>query len=62
MTMKRKTATPKTPTQRKLEERARRRKAGLVPLEIWIPAMDAERVKRYVARLVAEEEYRKANA
>ena len=41
----------KTAAQRKQEERARLRKSGLVPLEVWVPKDKTEEVKEYVKEL-----------
>ena len=41
----------KTAAQRKQEERARLRQAGLIPLEVWVPKDKTEEVKEYVKEL-----------
>lgn len=41
----------KTASERKAAERARRRKEGLAPLEVWAHPEDHAAVKRYVERL-----------
>lgn len=41
----------KTPAERKAAERARLRKEGLKPLEVWAHPGDHPRVKKYVERL-----------
>lgn len=43
--------TAKDAAERKAAERARRRKEGLAPLEIWAHPEDHPAVKRYVERL-----------
>ena len=42
----------KTEAAYKAEQRARKRDAGLVVVEVWCRPADKERVRRYVARLV----------
>lgn len=42
--------------QRKAEERARKRKAGLVPVQEWVHLDDAERLRKYAAKLRKERE------
>lgn len=38
-------------TERKREERARYRKAGLVPVQVWVRPDNREKVQRYAERL-----------
>ena len=42
----------KTEAAYKAGQRARKRDAGLVVLEVWCRPADKERVRRYVARLI----------
>ena len=42
----------KTPAQRKAAERARRAKAGLKRLELWVPEWAFAPIKRYAEKLV----------
>lgn len=42
----------KTEAAYKAEQRARKRDAGLVVVEVWCRPADKERVRRYVERLV----------
>lgn len=44
------TAKPKTQLMKEL--RAAKRRAGLVPVEVWVPKADVTRLREYVARLV----------
>ena len=37
--------------QRKAEERDRKREAGLVPVQEWVHRDDAERLRKYAAKL-----------
>ena len=46
----------KTEAAYKAGQRARKRDAGLVVLEVWCRPADKERVRRYVARLVKQGE------
>jgi hypothetical protein len=39
--------------ERKRAERERKREAGLIKVELWIPPQLAERVRKYVERLVS---------
>jgi hypothetical protein len=41
-----------TPAQRKARERAAKRSAGLVPLEVWVPRSGVPAVRKLEARLV----------
>lgn len=43
--------TPKTAAQRKADERARRRKDGLVMATEWVPAAAREKLAQYAAKL-----------
>lgn len=42
---------PKTPAERKADERARYRALGRAPLEVWVHLGDRIRLMAYVARL-----------
>ena len=42
---------PKTPAQRKAEERKRKRAAGLVPVEVWIRSDKRLELAREIKRL-----------
>lgn len=41
----------KTPAQRKADERDRKRKADLVPVQEWVHRDDAERLRKCAVRL-----------
>lgn len=43
--------TAKTDAERRREADARKRKAGLIPLHVWIPAEKAETVKMFVKNI-----------
>jgi hypothetical protein len=43
---------PKSASERKAAERARRAALGLVKLELWLPKALHEKVKKYVAGLM----------
>jgi len=42
---------PKTASQRKSEERKRKREAGLVPVEVWVKKAKRDELRREVERL-----------
>lgn len=44
----------KTETQRKRDERDRKRAAGLIPVQEWVHREDADRLRRYAVRLRRE--------
>ena len=44
-----------TATTRMAELRARKRTAGLVPVEVWVPAADADEIRR-IAREMCDKE------
>jgi hypothetical protein len=48
------------PNERKAAERQRKKKAGLVRVEVWVPREKAEYVKQRVADIVDPEAARKA--
>lgn len=43
-----------TAAQRKQQERDRKREAGLVPVQEWVHRDDAERLRKYAAKLRKE--------
>lgn len=45
---------------RKQQERARKRDAGLVPVQEWVHRDDSERLRKYAAKLRKEREKREA--
>lgn len=48
---------PETPsTTRVAQSRQRKREAGLVPMEIWIPEGDKELLKEFVAKRIKKHE------
>lgn len=46
--------------ERKQQERDRKREAGLVPVQEWVHRDDAERLRKYAAKLRKEREKREA--
>lgn len=48
----------KTDKERKRDERARKRAAGLIPVQEWVYREDADRLRRYAARLRRERDRR----
>ncbi len=46
----------KTPAQRKAEQRARDRAAGLVEILVKVPASDVDRVRNYTRKLMRKHE------
>lgn len=49
--MSKDTKTAKTPSQRKADERQRRREAGQSLVQEWVHSDDVERLRKYAAKL-----------
>ena len=43
---------PQTPAQRKAAERERKKKLGLIKLELWCFPDDSEQIKKYAEKLL----------